>query len=186
MPYSVSLALFYSFLMIPSSILVRNRKSRLGLPAYPLFALFDFLFGISVISRTILEIIFIVDRNRRHSTCQDKAEIGINAGLLFEQRTRQIFLNNPVRIQIEAGLKWLAVFIKFAISRIMLTSGLIDFSLLIGRLGDLTILLLTARLSLIVRPWDSNWRRLPEFIWSINFYESFALFGEHGVLRGTP
>ena len=77
-----------SFLITPSAILLRDRKSRLGLPAYALSAntFSIFLFDMSTESLTVLEIIGIVDRSRHHSSGQDKAMLGINAGMFLSPK----------------------------------------------------------------------------------------------------
>ena len=81
----------------------------------------------TAVNRTILKIVGIVDRSRRHGGGQNKAVIGINAGMFFESIMGRIFLNHPVRVQIAVEFKRLAVFIKFAFRRIMLISGFFDF-----------------------------------------------------------
>jgi hypothetical protein len=93
--------------MIPSAILLRARKSRLGLPAYPFVSMhfIDFLIGMTTVNSAVLEIAGIVDRSRSHGSRQNKAVIGINAGMLFEAIMRDIFLNNPVRDQITMEFK---------------------------------------------------------------------------------
>jgi len=81
----------------------------------------------TAVNLTIREIIGIVDRSRCHGSGQNKAVIGINAGMFFEPIMRRIFLNHPVRVQIPVEFERLAVFIQFAFRCIMLISGFFDF-----------------------------------------------------------
>jgi len=59
----------------------------------------------TTINGAIGKIVGIVDRGRRHGCGQYKAVIGVNRGMFFNSKMRDIFLNNPVGVKIPVEFK---------------------------------------------------------------------------------
>jgi hypothetical protein len=90
--------------------------------------------------------------------------LGIDAGMFFEAIMGDIFLNNLFRVQVVVEFKRLSVFIKFAFRRIMFISGFPDFTIADRSTDGFNESGIDGSASLIVKPWDSNWRRISELI----------------------
>jgi len=77
----------------------------------------------------------IVDRSRRHGSCQNKPVVGINRSMFFNPIVRGVFLVNPVRVNIPMKLERITVFIKITLRRIMLISRFLYFIIADGFTG---------------------------------------------------
>ena len=137
---------------------VKGQKVPVGFTGIPFVGKYflDGLFGVTAVDSTVWEVVGIVNGSRRQCCRKYKTIVDINSRMFFEPVMDDIFLNNPVGIQVPMEFKWIAVFIELAFRCIVFFSCLLILSLLMGRLADLTSLASTAMPSFIVRPWFSN------------------------------
>lgn len=67
---------------------------------------FNWLFGVTAVDSTVWEVVGIVNRSRRQCCRKDKTMVDINSRMFFEPVMDDIFLNNPVGIQVPMEFKW--------------------------------------------------------------------------------
>jgi len=81
----------------------------------------------TAVNSTIREIVGIVNRRRGNGCGQNKAVIGIDRGMFFKSVMGNIFLYNPIRVQIPGEFFGFTVFIKFTFRRIVFFFQFLEF-----------------------------------------------------------
>ena len=66
---------------------------------------FNWLFGVTAVDSTVWEVVGIVNRSRRQCCCEDKTMVNVNSRMFFEPVMNDIFLNNPVGVQVPMEFK---------------------------------------------------------------------------------
>ena len=97
----------------------------------------DRLLSMSAVDSTVWEVVGIVNRSGGQGCYKDKTMVDINSRMFFEPIMDDIFLNNPVGVQVPMEFKWVAVFIELAFRCIVFFSCFLDFVIADGTTGRL-------------------------------------------------
>ena len=68
----------------------------------------------AAVDSTVWEVVGIVNESRRQCCRKYKTMVDINIRMFFEPVMNDIFLDNPVGIQVPMEFKWVALFVEFA------------------------------------------------------------------------
>jgi len=90
---------------------------------------------VTAVDSTVWEVVGIVNGSRRQCCSKYKTMVDINSRMFFETVMNDIFLDNPVGIQVPMEFKWVAVFVEFAFRCIVFISCFLDFIVADGATG---------------------------------------------------